>query len=101
MLLDGSTDKDNIDDEVFLVVWCDRDASDQKIHTRMAYLIAFRPQAVTGQGLFDVLKSGLQCLGIQEISLDHCKQLVGIGTDGASANIAASGLKGLVEEKCP
>ena len=30
---------------------------------------------------------------------DHCKQLVGIGTDGASANIAKAGLKGIVESK--
>ena len=36
-------------------------------------------------------------LGIQEVSLDECRKLVGVGTDGASANIAASGLKGLVE----
>ena len=36
-------------------------------------------------------------LGIQELSPDKCKKLVGVGTDGAAANIAASGLKGLVE----
>lgn len=29
---------------------------------------------------------------------DECKKLVGVGTDGASSNIAAHGLKGLVEE---
>ena len=34
---------------------------------------------------------------IQELSPDKCKKLVGVGTDGAAANIAASGLKGLVE----
>ena len=30
-----------------------------------------------------------------------CYRIVGIGTDGAPANIAAAGLKGLVEEKVP
>ena len=29
------------------------------------------------------------------------KHLVGIGTDGPSANIAAAGMKGLVEEELP
>ena len=31
---------------------------------------------------------------------EPCKKLVGIGMDGASANIAAQGLKGLVEQEC-
>ena len=33
LLLDGSTDKANIDNEVILVVWCDRDGTDEKVHT--------------------------------------------------------------------
>ena len=33
--------------------------------------------------------------------MDECNRLVGINTDGASANIAARGLKGLMEEKQP
>ena len=39
----------------------------------------------------------MQGLGIQEVSPEECKKLVGVGTDGAAANIAVSGLKGLVE----
>ena len=31
---------------------------------------------------------------------ENCKKLVGIGSDGASANIAEGGLKGLVESQC-
>ena len=38
LLLDGSTDTGNIDNEIILVVWCDKDTSDEKIHTRMAYV---------------------------------------------------------------
>ena len=30
-----------------------------------------------------------------------CKQIIGIGTDGASANITSAGLKGLVEKELP
>ena len=37
LLLDGSTDKGNVDNEVLLAVWCDPDGSDEKVHTRMDY----------------------------------------------------------------
>ncbi len=56
----------NIDNEVLLVVWCDRNGSDEKVHTRMEYFTVVRPQSVTAQGLFQVLESGLRGLGIQE-----------------------------------
>ena len=50
-------------------------------------------------GLFSVLKEALQSLGIREIIEEECTKLVGIGTDGASANVANAGLKGLVEKE--
>ena len=99
LLLDGSTDTANIENEVVLAVWCDLDSSDERIHTRMNFLTVNRPQSVTAHGLFQVLEGCLQGLGIQELSPDKCKKLVGVGTDGAAANMAASGLKGLVEGK--
>ena len=101
LLLDGSTDAGNIDDEVFLIVWCDRNGSDQKVHTWKDYFSVVWPQAVMAQGLLKALESELQGLGIQEVTAEQCRRLVGIGTDGASANIAACGLKGLVEERLP
>ena len=33
----------------------------------------------------------LRNLGIDEVDSDHCKQLIGTGTDGASAKIANAG----------
>ena len=98
MLLDGSTDAANIDNELILAVWCDRDGMDERIYTRMEHFTVVRPQSLTGKGLFSVLETGLKGLGITEISADKCMKLVEIGTDGASANTAVSGLKGLVEE---
>ena len=97
LLLDGSTDMANIDNELMLIVWCDVNGSDEKVHTRSDYFTVVRPQSVSGEGLFKVLESGLQGLGINDISAEKCNKLVGIGTDGASANIAGSGLKGQVE----
>ena len=40
-------------------------------------------------------------IGLQAINPEHCKSLVGIGTDSARTNIAAAGLKGLVEKELP
>ena len=53
----------------------------------MEYFTVVQPQAVT--------ESALPGLGITEA--EKCLKLVGIGTDGAAANITAAGLKGLVE----
>ena len=97
LLLDGSINKGNIDNEVLLAVWCDPDGTDEKVHTRMDYLMVSRPQLATANGLFQVLEGGLQSLGIKQMSAEECKKLVGVGTDSAASNIAASGLKGLVE----
>ena len=65
--MDGSTDKGNVDDKIFLVTYCDVDGCDEKVHTRMDFLLGCdekvhtrmdflcvrRPQAVTGIGLLN------------------------------------------------
>lgn len=56
-----------------------------------------RPQSRTANGLFQVLEGGLQSLGINGMSAEKCQKFVGVGTIGAESNIAASGLKSLVE----
>eukprot|EP00731_Ephydatia_muelleri_P037327 Em0443g2a len=73
--MDGSTDSGNIDDELFLAVFCDVDGMDERVHTRMKFLAA--------------------------IDAEESKRLVGIGTDGTNTNIASAGLKGLVESQVP
>ena len=37
LLLEGSTDVGIVDDEVFLAVLCDRNRSDEKVHTQMKH----------------------------------------------------------------
>ena len=49
--------------------------------------------------LFLSLNSALFRLGISDVDAENCKKLIYIGTDGASANIARGGLKGLVESQ--
>ena len=46
---------------------------------------------------FPSVGGGVTEPGYQARSAEECKKLVGVGTDGAASNIAASGLKGLVE----
>ena len=67
----------------------------------MSYFTVARPDTVTASGLFESLQTSLQRIGISAINAEENKKLVGIGTDGASANIAYSGLKGLVEKEVP
>lgn len=40
--MDGSTDKGNIDDELFLVLWYDIDGADEMVHTRMRFFAVAR-----------------------------------------------------------
>ena len=63
------------------------------------YFKLIRPKSVTTEGLFDVVQKCLNGLGIQSVDIENCQKLVGIGTDGASANIANAGLKGTIEKK--
>ncbi len=101
ILMDGSTDTGNIDDELFLVLWCDTNCDDEAIRTNMSYFAVERPKKVDAQGIFDCMQNSLNRIGIKSLTADQCKLLVGIGTDGASANIAGRGLKGLVEKEIP
>lgn len=77
------------------------DGSDEKVHSRMSFFAVSRPEEVTSEGLIACLQTALGRLGISAINSEACRFLVGIGTDGASANIAAAGMKGLVEKEVP
>ena len=102
LLFDASTDAANIENEMFLIAWFDRCGENEMVCTRTSFLTVVRPLAVTANGLMEVFKHALSCLDINSVSKQECAKLVGVGTDGASANIAASGgLKGLVEKELP
>ncbi len=72
LLMDGSTDQSNTDNELFLVLWCDPNGVEKKIHTRMSFLSIHKPQRVTAEGLLQSLQHGLQCLGIQSVNKEAC-----------------------------
>jgi len=47
LLLDGSTDAGNVDNELLLVVWLDKDGVGEKVFTRTSYLCISRPVTAT------------------------------------------------------
>ena len=120
LLMDGSKDKSNADNEATLVIWFDPEGENEKVCTRIGYLTVYRPHHVTAEGLFETVNNSLRHLRVETLddenandeavdpgvlhrrnSINSNKKLVGMGTDGAANNIAAQGLKGLVEQKIP
>ena len=72
-----------------------------RIHTRIRFFSVTRPHTVTVQGLFEVLQAALQNMGMQSVDANYCHRLVGIATDGASANVAGGGLKESLSRNFP
>ena len=67
----------------------------------MTYLSLHTPLHTNADGLFESLEQGLHTLGISCVTQEVCSGLVGIATNGASSNVAANGLRGLVQESSP
>ena len=56
VLMDSSTDKANMDNELILVIWCDTNGTDEKVHSKMTFLCVAQPTAATAMGLFNYLQ---------------------------------------------
>ena len=96
--LDGSTDAGNVEDEVFLVVFCDPFSTVGKIRVRNEFLTVRWPGRATAESLFACLRGAMGFLGVA--NWEH--KLIGMGCDGASVNMGStSGLKGLLTEAMP
>ena len=70
ILMDGSTDVGKIDDELFLVQWCDVSVAGEKIHSRIKYFTVGRPKSGDAKGLFECLQSVLQEFGIASLNVE-------------------------------
>ena len=102
LLLDGTTDTENVENELILVMLFDIEGVDEKVVTQRQLLKVCVPSSGTAESLFHAVTDALRVIGVESISLEDCKKkLIGIATDGASSNIAKQGLKGLVESKVP
>ena len=96
---DGTTDKGNIEEEMFHVVYCDFQLSDTKVQVYSRFLAVRQPTSVNATGLFECFKHAIEYMNISEA--DWKAKLVGYGYDGASVNIASHGVKGYFEEAVP
>ena len=76
-----------------MVVTCDTKSLDEMVPTRTDYLCLLRPSSTTASGLLECVNHALYNLGITEVSATQCNKLVGVGTDGAAANISKHGLR--------
>ena len=74
LLLDGSTDCSNVENIMFLAVYCDTNASDEKVHSKMTYLMVDRPSSATGEGLFASPEKVLCDLGFPFLDTDACRK---------------------------
>lgn len=96
--LDGSTDAGNVEDEVFLTVFCDPLSTDGPVHVRNQFLIVGCPSRTNAEGLLACLCDAIGFLGVSNWE----SKLIGVGCDGASVNMGIrSGLKGLLTEAMP
>ena len=79
LLLDTSTGTGNVDNEVLLVVWCDHDRHDEKVHTRMSYFKVAGLKSGKGEGLFELAQDTLKHFGIQAMDNGNCTSLAQMG----------------------
>ena len=70
-----------------LLFWCDHNASDEKVHSRMEFFTILQPQRLNSDGLYHSLLDGIQSLEISASDAPTCKKLVGIATDGAALKV--------------
>ena len=92
-------DAGNIEDELFVLVFCKKDDAMQRITSCTRYLCVKKPERVDAQGLVDCLESALAMLGINNVTDLSSKPVpLGIGTDGVSANISGkNGMRGIIQ----
>ena len=64
LLMDGSTDVGNIDNELLFVVWVDKEGMGEQVGTHSSYFRLKSSSSVSAQGIFQVLAAALQSLGI-------------------------------------
>ena len=90
---DGSTDAGNIEDEVFLAVYCDPRAADGRVHVHSKFFLVRRPAlpGLTGRPVC-LPQAGLDYVGVSDCE----KKLI-----GASVNMGACGLRGFLQASMP
>ena len=95
--VDASTDAGNIEVELFMVLHFDPFATDGIVHARNTFYGSRHLSRGTGKGLLESFERAVRYMG----SEDWKAKTIGFGCDGASANIAEGGLKGILTKEVP
>ena len=95
---DGSTDSGNMEKELFLVIYLDTRADDDKVHIRNRFLQCVNHPVVMLRG-FDALNRAFVRKDIADS--DWKNRLVGLSCDGTNVNMGLHGLRGYIEESIP
>ena len=95
---DGSNDSGNIENELFLVVYVDRNSPDCRIRIENKFFAIQRPTTGDAEGLFDCVNKAVRYVGLDD---SWSKKLIGFGCDGTAVNIAENGLKGHLQGVAP
>ena len=94
---DATTDAGNVEVELYLALHFDPFSTDGKVHVRNTFLSARYLKSGTGKGLYESFERAMQYMDI-----DNWKtKMIGFGCDGASANIAEGGLRGILTREVP
>ena len=67
VLMDGSTDKDRVENELFVVLFCRRNDTLQEIRTCARYFCVLEPTRTNADGLVECLCRALKSVGILKI----------------------------------
>ncbi len=108
-LMDGATDRAKVENELFVILYCQKDDTAEEIKSCARYFTVLQPKKADADGLVQCLGKALQSMGIEDI-LDRANVfgveghpvLVGGGTDGASVNVSEqNGMRGKLQRVMP
>ena len=109
-LMDSTTDAGNIEDELIVILYCEKDDAAGEIKSCARYFTVDVPKKADANGLIACLGTALKNLGVEDV-LDKASVLsaaaenpivVGGGTDGASVCIGEhNGMKGKLQRAIP
>ena len=109
LLMNGTVDAGNVEDELVAIVYTTRDDSSQQLTTSCRFLSLHSLPRADASGLLQCLGGILKCFSVGNIldkgsvlSVEGKPVLVGIGTDGAAVNLGKkTGLRGQVQRALP
>ena len=70
--MDGSADKGRVENELFVILFCKRDDTQQQIKTCARYFCVLEPTKADADGLVECLSRALKSMGIENLLEREC-----------------------------